>query len=206
MRTGLFALFALVLISMVACRTAAPASSAATRHEAAAQRSGLPSNLNVAADPTSIVTAARALMEADANAALVTVDEHGRPRVRSVRAWLSAADSTDPTKPITVWILTRAESRKVDQIRNHSFVTLYFNDDEKITYATLMGTATVLTDPALPRLQPLIDAETKKYFWPSFPDGFAVIEVSANWLEFMSPALPPDKATWRPQAVLFRGE
>ena len=143
-------------------------------------------------------------MRADANTALVTVDEYGRPRVRSVRAWVSDPDPQDATKPITVWILTRAGSRKVEQIRTNPRVTLYFNDDEKITYATLMGTAAVLTEPTLPRLQPLLDEETKKYFWPSFPDGFAVIEVSAHWLEFMSPTLPPDKATWRPQAVVFR--
>lgn len=193
MKSGLFSLCGLVLVIVAGCRTATPAS-----------RSGFPSDLNVAADPASIVAAARALMTADPNAALVTVDEDGRPRVRSVRAWLSGADWQDPTKPITIWILTRAESRKVHQIRNHSLVTLYFNDDEKITYATVMGTATVLTDPALPQLQPFLDEETKNYFWPSFPKGFAVIEVSPHWLEFMSPASPPDKATWRPQAVLFR--
>ena len=205
MRSGSLPLLAFVALLLTSCRTVPPSAAAAVEDGTGVRhgQAPVPSDLHRAADPAAIVSAARALIEKDADAALVTVDVSGRPRVRTVRVWHADAESVSPAKPLTLWILTRAESRKVQQIRSHPLVTLYFNDDASIEYATLMGRATVLTDPALARLQPLLDDETKQYFWPAFPRDFAVIEVTPEWLEYMSPALPPDRATWRPQAVVF---
>ena len=81
-----------------------------------------------------ILKAARALMESDENMALVTVDDKGQPRVRSVRAFLAAVDPNDASKGMTVWVMTRDQTRKLEQIRRHPQVTLYFNDDAKVSY------------------------------------------------------------------------
>jgi general stress protein 26 len=48
---------------------------------------------------------------------------------------------------MTVWVMTRDSTRKVEQIRHHPQVTLYFNDDTKMSYLTIMGIARVHTDP-----------------------------------------------------------
>src|SRR6186713_965630 len=65
--------------------------------------------------PEDILKAARALMESDENMALVSVDNQGQPRVRSVRAFLNDTDPSDPRVGMTVWVMTRDSTRKVEQ-------------------------------------------------------------------------------------------
>lgn len=87
--------------------------------------------LNIAEDRRAVVDSARALMRADSNVALVSVDSTGQPRAHgeSVRGSArcqrskSVANRVDHDAP---------EARKVDQIRRHPLVTLYFNDDAKV--------------------------------------------------------------------------
>ncbi|HEX6051223.1 MAG TPA: hypothetical protein VFZ21_18205, partial [Gemmatimonadaceae bacterium] len=76
-------------------------------------------------------------------------------------------------------------------------------EDHDVTYATLMGRATVHRDPRNPRLQPFLDSATVRFFWPDFPRDFVLIEVVPDWLEFIGPGLWNDPDTWRPQAVVF---
>lgn len=154
--------------------------------------------------PEAILKAARALIEKDENTALVTVDENGQPRVRSVRAFLAKPDPVDPFKGFTVWIMTRDSTRKVGQIRRNPKVTLYFNDDEKVSYLSIMGTAAVVTDPSDPGVKEFLAIEGyKEFFWPEFPKGFVMIRVRPTWLEFMGPDIKNHRQNWRPQAVEF---
>jgi general stress protein 26 len=150
-----------------------------------------------------ILEAARAVMLADSNVALVTVDAMGMPRVRTVRAFVNDRDSTSSEKSFTVWIMTRMNTRKVNQIRRNPNVTLYFNDDARVTYTTIMGVATVHTDPANPEAKRIYDRGFRDFYWPKFPEGFAMIEVRPRWLEHLGPAIAADDDTWRPQAVVF---
>lgn len=159
--------------------------------------------LNLATDKTAVLEGARALMLADENVALVSVDADGRPRVRTVKAFLDPPVAGRPAAGLTVWIMTRRTTRKVEQIRQHDKVALYFNDDDKLSYATLMGTAIVHTDPATPGAKRHYDEEYAKFFWPAFPEDFVMIEVRPDWLEYMGPGVPNDRNTWRPRAVVF---
>ena len=157
--------------------------------------------------PEEIVRAARLLMESDENMALVTVDGDGQPRVRTVRAFLSDVDPADPRSTMTVWVMTRESTRKVEQIRQHPEVTLYFNDDPTVSYLTVMGTATVHTDPELPAIKSMLARKELEgyadFFWPEFPNGFVMIEIRPNWIEFMGPGIKNHPEHWRPQAVEF---
>jgi len=153
--------------------------------------------------PEAILKAARALMESDENMALVTVDDKGQPRVRTVRAFLSEVDSHDARKGMTVWVMTRNTTRKIKQIRQHPQVTLYFNDDAKVSYLTIMGTAVVHTDPNNPKVKPFVLDGYKEFFWPQFPMGFVMLEIIPRWIEFMGPGIKNHKENWRPQAVEF---
>ena len=117
---------------------------------------------------------------------MVTVDEFNRPRIRTVRAFRLKRPTTARER-FTVFILTRTSTRKIDQIAKNPLVTLYFNEDQRAAYATIMGRATVHRDPQNPRLQPFLDSATVKFFWPTFPRDFVMIEVTPDWLEFIGP-------------------
>jgi general stress protein 26 len=156
------------------------------------------------ADDTTILRAARALMVTDSFVAVTTVDSTGQPRVRSTKAFVNPVDPADPARGVTVWIMTRLGTRKVDQIRRHPQVTLYFNDDARTEYATIMGTAVVHTDPDNPDAKRFYEDGYSEFFWPDFPRDFVMIEVKPKWLEYLGPDVPGHKDNWRPQAVTFK--
>jgi general stress protein 26 len=164
---------------------------------------GVPrAELSLARDTAVLLDSADALIARDSSVGLVTVDESNRPRIRTVRAF-RLRNPTTARERFTVFILTRTSTRKIDQIARNPLVTLYFNEDQRATYATIMGRATVHRDPKNPRLQPFLDSATVRFFWPAFPRDFVMIEVTPDWLEFIGPGLWNDPQTWRPQAVVF---
>ena len=158
--------------------------------------------LSLARDTAVVLDSADALIARHAFVGLVTVDDFNRPRVRTVRAFRLKRPTTARER-FTVFILTRPSTRKIDQIAKNPLVTLYFNEDQRAAYATIMGRATVHWDPKNPRLQPFLDSATVKFFWPAFPRDFVMIEVTPDWLEFIGPGVWNDPDTWRPQAVVF---
>ena len=160
------------------------------------------SELSLARDTAVVLDSADALIARDSSVGLVTVDESNRPRIRSVRAFRLKRPTTSRER-FTVFILTRTSTRKIDQIAKSPLVTLYFNEDQRAAYATIMGRATVHRDPKNPRLQSFLDSATVRFFWPAFPRDFVMIEVTPDWLEFIGPGLWNDPDTWRPQAVVF---
>ena len=160
------------------------------------------SELSLARDTAVVLDSADALIARDSSVGLVTVDESNRPRIRSVRAFRLKRPTTSRER-FTVFILTRTSTRKIDQIAKNPLVTLYFNEDQRAAYATIMGRATVHRDPKNPRLQSFLDSATVRFFWPAFPRDFVMIEVTPDWLEFIGPGLWNDPDTWRPQAVVF---
>ena len=155
------------------------------------------------ADEQAIVVAARSLMNADEDAALVTVDAEGQPRVRSVRGFPEELDLGDLRKSMTVWVMTRRTTRKVEQVTRHPEATLYFNDDARLSYLSIMGIAVVHTDPAIASTKPFFDDDYVAYFWPDYPADFVMLEVRPRWIEFMGPGIPNHPQHWRPQGIDF---
>ena len=158
--------------------------------------------LSLAKDTAVVLDSADALIARDSSVGLVSVDETNRPRVRSVRAF-RLKNPTTARERFTVFILTRTSTRKIDQITKNPLVTLYWNEDQRAAYTTIMGRATVHRDAKNPRLQSFLDPATVKFFWPDFPRDFVMLEVVPDWLEFIGPGLWNDPNTWRPQAVVF---
>ncbi len=153
----------------------------------------------------SILDAARKLMISDKYAALITVDGDGSPRARTVLTQLGPSDPARPDKGFTVWIMTRRSTRKVEQIRKNPNVTLYYNDDAKESYVTLMGTATVYTDPDHPEAMKFYTDDYAKYFWPDLKNDFIMISVRPNWMEVLIiPTIKNHPQNRRPQAVVFK--
>src|SRR5688572_21781190 len=135
------------------------------------------SELSLARDTAVVLDSADALIARDSSVGLVTVDELNRPRIRSVRAF-RLERPRNARERFTVFILTRTSTRKIDQIARNPLVTLYFNEDQRAAYATIMGRATVHRDPQNPRLQPFLDSTTVRFFWPAFPRDFVMSEVT----------------------------
>jgi pyridoxine/pyridoxamine 5'-phosphate oxidase len=113
----------LVAICSLSCSKTTPTQSKGSAAESS-QAPKVPNDLYFSGDTNQILSAARTVMESDANVALATVDENGQPRVRTVRAFLTDNDPADPKKGMTVWIMTRETTRKVAQIKHNSRVTL----------------------------------------------------------------------------------
>lgn len=158
--------------------------------------------LSLARDRAVLLDSADALVRRDSSVGMVTVDASGRPRIRTVRAFRLENPQNDRER-FTVYVLTRRSTRKVEHLASNSAVTLYFNEDQRVSYATIMGRATVHLDPKVPRLQSFLDEGTVKFFWPAYPEDFVIIEIVPQWLEFIGPGLWNDPTTWRPQAVVF---
>lgn len=152
-------------------------------------------------DEATILAAAKAIIEEDFVAALITLDANGTPRARSVGVWM-------PNDDFTLWIGTRRSSRKVAQLRANPRATLYFNRDnleqnfEGAYYASFMGTATVHTDEETLRLH-APEGEYRTTMWPNFPDDYAAISFRTQWLEVTGRGIRGDEESWQPQAVIL---
>lgn len=142
-----------------------------------------------------LITAAREVMEAARFCALVTVDEAGLPRARTI-------DPFPPGSDMVVWLATNPRSRKVEQIRANPHVLLYYFDPEGMGYVTLTGTARLVDDPQE-------KARRWKEEWAGFyPDrehDELLIEVTPDRLEVLSAAhgVEGDPETWTPPSVRF---
>ena len=169
------------------------------------QRPPVPTDLYRVDEEASILDAARKLIVSDKYAALITVDGDGSPRTRTVLTQLDPADPSRPDKGFTIWIMTRRSTRKVEQIRKNPIVTLYYNDDARESYVTVMGTATIYTDPDDPEAKKFYTDEYAKYFWPDLKKDFIMISVKPKWMEVLiMPAIKNHPENWRPQAVVFK--
>jgi general stress protein 26 len=163
----------------------------------------VPQDFYLTGTPTPLLDSARALMVVDSMATFATVDGDGQPRLRTVKAFLVPVDTADPASRVTVWVMTRRNTRKLDQLRAHPEVTLYFNDDLAARYATVMGRAVIHTDPADPRIAPFLTPGWKAFYWPGFPADFVMIEIRPRWVEYTGPGFPARESDWRPQAAVL---
>jgi general stress protein 26 len=137
--------------------------------------------------------AAREIIKEAGNCALITVDETGKPRARTM-------DPFSPEDDFTVWFGTNLKSRKVKQIRKNANVTLYYFHKPSASYITINGTASIVEG----------GNEKDQYwkeewgaFYPDYPQGYALIRVSPEWMEVISESrgITGDSKTWQPPIV-----
>lgn len=152
--------------------------------------------LYTSADRQDIITAAQSIIAEDPVGAFISVDSLGRPRVRSVNT--STPDST-----MTIWVATRPETRKVDQIRGNPYVTLYYNVDGEGSYVSIMGQALLHEDLEYIRSNNPFSEEWTQQFFPDFSENMVLIEIEPIWMEVMGQGISASEDTWRPQAVTF---
>jgi general stress protein 26 len=131
---------------------------------------------------------------------LVTLDEKGAPDARVMDAFPMEADGS-------LWMATKAGSRKVAQIRREPRVTLLWFEAGSQSYVTLAGTAVLVDDPA-EKAKRWKDAWAK--FYDDGPRGadYLLIRVRPTRLEISSPArgLMNDPKTWKPVTLALPQE
>lgn len=141
-----------------------------------------------------LINAAKEIMQSAKTCALVTIDDKGRPRIRTMDPFL-------PEENLVVWFGTNSSSRKVTQIQENPKVTLYYEDSDKTGYVMIHGMAKIVND----------QKEKEKHWkkeWDEFypnPKDYLLIKVSPEWMEILSTSrnILGNPKTWEPQKVTF---
>jgi general stress protein 26 len=139
-----------------------------------AQDAKLPAHTQLSRD--SLLTLARVIMDSAQCHALATVDEGGKPHVRSMSPF-------PPEKNMVIWLGTFRNSRKVKQIQKNPNVVVYYYDAKGFSFVSLSGKARIVDD-----------ADKKAKYWKQgweqfYPDrekNYILIEVTPERLEMVS--------------------
>ena len=86
-----------------------------------------------------LIVAAREIIKEAGTCALITLDDEFNPMARIM-------DPFPPESDFTVWLGTKSESRKVNQIKNNPTVTLYYQDRDASGYVVIHGKAKIVDD------------------------------------------------------------
>lgn len=127
----------------------------------------------------------------------ITIGDDGHPQARIV-------DPLAPDADFVAFVATNPLTRKVKEIQRDSRVTLSCFETSSSSYATLLATATIVTDAAE-------KARRWKAAWdPFYPGGasgnaYTLIRLAPVRLEVVSVSrgLEGDAKTWRPLTVDF---
>ena len=145
--------------------------------------------------PAQIRSAAFDVMRAARYCTLITIGADGQPQARIVDPLVAEEEGL-------VWIATNPLTRKVDEIKRDSRVTLMFFNAAANEYVTVFARATVATDPERKA------AHWKKEWQPFYKTqttgtDFMLFEEKPFRFEISSPRhnLNNDPKTWRPVTI-----
>jgi general stress protein 26 len=144
-------------------------------------------------DHAQLIAAAREIMAGQTYCGLVTLDEGGRPQVRTMNPF-------PPEEDMTVWFATNTRSRKVQEMRRDPRVVLYYaNHKEATGYVALSGRAVLIDD-----MQEIL--KRKRAYWDqAFPGlkNLVLIKVVPERLDVLNYAKGAlgDELTWRTPSI-----
>jgi len=146
-----------------------------------------------ALDRDSLIAAARELIATQKYCALITLDETGRPSVRTMNPF-------PPEEDMSVWMATNDRSRKVQEIRKDPRVTVYYSDHhEAIGYVAITGRAVLIDD------MNEIKKRKRDYWDSAFPGlkNLVLIKVVPEQLDvlYYKRGIAADTVTWRTPSV-----
>jgi general stress protein 26 len=140
-----------------------------------------------------LVAAAREIIAAQTYCALVTIDEAGRPQVRTMNPF-------PPEEDMTVWFATNTRSRKVREMRRDPRVALYYSDHKNaIGYVQITGHAVLIED-----MQEIL--KRKRAYWDqAFPGlrNLVLVKVVPERLDVLNykAGVQADPETWRTPSI-----
>jgi general stress protein 26 len=142
-----------------------------------------------------IITAARKMMETARYCALITLDETGHPTARTMDPFL-------PEDNMVVWLGTNINSKKVQEIKNDSRVTLYYQSPNEVGYVLIKGHAFLVDDT-------LMKQKFWKNEWSRFyskeKSNYTLIKIIPDKLEIIDyqHGISGDIKTWTAPYVKF---
>ncbi len=142
-----------------------------------------------------LIAAAREIMLGQTYCALVTIDQTGRPSVRTMNPF-------PPEEDMTVWFATNTRSRKVQEMRKDPRVCLYYADHSKATgYVALTGRAVLIDD-----MNEIL--KRKRAYWDTaFPGlkNLVLIKIVPEMLDVLNykQGAQGDTVTWRTPSIEF---
>jgi general stress protein 26 len=146
-------------------------------------------------DRARLLEAAREIIGGQTYCALITIDDSGRPQVRTMNPF-------PPDEGMVVWMATNTRSLKVQQIRRDPRVALYYADHANATgYVTIHGRAELVDD-----MQEIL--KRRRAYWDSAFPGLKnlvlvkVVPERIDVVDYRRGALG-DPATWRPPVIEF---
>jgi general stress protein 26 len=159
---------------------------------------GAPLMLDAQADApsrTQVLAAAKEIMQSARYCTLITIGPDGQPQARIV-------DPFAPDSDLTIWIATNPLTRKVQEIRRNSRVTLQYFNSATSEYVTVLGTASVDTD-SLQRAVHWKAEWTGLYKDQNRGDDYLLLRVRPSRLEVVSMrrGIRNDPTTWRPVSI-----
>jgi general stress protein 26 len=142
-----------------------------------------------------IIATARAIVEEARFCSFITVGADGQPQARIV-------DPFPPDSAFMIWIATNPATRKVQEIQANPRVTLLCYNPTAYEFVTVLGTATLDTDP-VQKAGHWKDAWTSLYEDQNRGDDYLLIRVTPFRLEVVSThrGMRNDPTTWRPVIV-----
>jgi general stress protein 26 len=141
-----------------------------------------------------VLQAARQVVQDTSFATLITIDQTGQPKARTVDAFAPGADWV-------VWIATRPSSRKVTEITQTPQVTVHYYSDALKSYVSLMGEASLVSEIAIKKR--MRRSQDSKKLYPNFPDDYQLIRIQPTRLEGILPGFRGHPKTWEPIGVNF---
>ena len=145
-----------------------------------------------------LMIAAREIMKSAKTCALITLDDEGRPRVRTM-------DTLLPDNDFTVWFGTNPKSRKANQIIKDPRVTLYYLEGNGKGYVVIHGTAQIVNNQKEKEKRWKVEWEA---FYPNKSEDFTLLKVSTEWMEVVSytHGVLGDPITWEPPKMIFNSK
>lgn len=149
----------------------------------------------IPADKTTLLIAAREIIQNSGKCAFITLDKNGHPQARTM-------DAFEPDADFTIWMATNPKSRKVDQIKSDPRVTIYYSDKNENGYVSIYGMAEIIND------QQEKDKRWKdewRDFYANRTDGYLLIKITPIRLEVInySRDINGNSETWQPATVYF---
>ena len=149
-------------------------------------------------DRAKMLEAAREIIAAQTYCALATVDETGRPQVRTMNPF-------PPEEDMTVYFATSSTSRKAKQIRRDPRVCVYYADHKNATGEVMLSGKAVLVDNPLE-----IKKRYRAYWKQAFPDQnlLVLIKVIVDEVEVVNykRGLFGDRLTFRAPSIKLNDE
>jgi general stress protein 26 len=145
-----------------------------------------------AAGDQEVLQLAREVIQKVRYGALITIGEEGQPRSRIV-------DAFPPDENFVIYVATKPNTRKIQQIKNNSKTTLFYFDSEGRNYVSVMGSATLVNDEAVKRAMRR-EADSDRIY-PDFPNDYLLIRIETDVVEGLLPGYRGDRETWMPARV-----